>query len=84
MLLFSMTRFFKFLPAEQRQAFLGGLSEEHMSSIGAKPVRLRLGSDLVREAATAGPASLWLAVSIVWQDVELGGSPQTVSQPLWR
>ncbi len=27
-LLFSMTRFFKFLPGEQRQAFLGGLSEE--------------------------------------------------------
>jgi hypothetical protein len=28
MLLFSMTRFFKFLPAQQRQAFLGGLSEK--------------------------------------------------------
>jgi hypothetical protein len=27
MLLFSMTRFFKFLPKEQRQAFLGDLSE---------------------------------------------------------
>jgi hypothetical protein len=27
-LLFSMTRFFKFLPQEQRQAFLGGLSEK--------------------------------------------------------
>ena len=26
--LFSMTRFFKFLPGEQRQAFLGGLSEK--------------------------------------------------------
>jgi hypothetical protein len=25
-LLFSMTRFFKFLPGEQRQAFFGGLS----------------------------------------------------------
>ena len=28
MLLFSMTRFFKFLPEEQQQAFLGGLSEK--------------------------------------------------------
>ena len=28
MLLFSMTRFFKFLPGEQRQVFLEGLSEE--------------------------------------------------------
>jgi hypothetical protein len=28
MLLFSMTRFFKFLPEEQRQAFLGGPSEK--------------------------------------------------------
>ena len=28
MLLFSMTRFFKFLPGEQRQAFLGGLGEK--------------------------------------------------------
>jgi len=28
MLLYSMTRFFKFLPEEQRQAFLGGLSEK--------------------------------------------------------
>jgi hypothetical protein len=27
MLLFSMTRFFKFLPEEQQQAFLGGLRE---------------------------------------------------------
>jgi hypothetical protein len=27
-LLFSMTRFFKFLPGEQRQAFLEGLSEK--------------------------------------------------------
>jgi hypothetical protein len=27
-LLLSMTRFFKFLPGEQRQAFLGGLSEK--------------------------------------------------------
>jgi hypothetical protein len=28
MLLFSMTRFFKILPGEQRQAFLQGLSEK--------------------------------------------------------
>ena len=28
MLLYSMTRFFKFLPEEQRQAFLGGLNEK--------------------------------------------------------
>jgi hypothetical protein len=28
MLLYAMTRFFKFLPGEQRQAFLGGLSEK--------------------------------------------------------
>jgi hypothetical protein len=28
MLLYSMTRFFKFLPGEQRQAFLGALSEK--------------------------------------------------------
>ncbi len=28
MLLYSMTRFFKFLPGEQQQAFLGGLSEK--------------------------------------------------------
>ena len=28
MLLFSMTRFFKFLPGEQRQVFLSGLSEK--------------------------------------------------------
>jgi len=28
MLLYSMTRFFQFLPEEQRQAFLGGLSEK--------------------------------------------------------
>jgi hypothetical protein len=28
MLVFSMTRFFKFLPQEQRQAFLEGLSEK--------------------------------------------------------
>ena len=27
-LLFSMTRFFKFLPGDQRQVFLGGLSEK--------------------------------------------------------
>jgi hypothetical protein len=28
MLLFSMTRFFKFLPNQQRRAFLGGLNEK--------------------------------------------------------
>jgi hypothetical protein len=28
MLLFSMTRFFRFLPEEQRQAFFRGLSEK--------------------------------------------------------
>ena len=28
MLLFSMMRFFKFLPEEQREAFLGALSEK--------------------------------------------------------
>ncbi|MGA8441196.1 MAG: hypothetical protein WB762_03990 [Candidatus Sulfotelmatobacter sp.] len=28
MLLYSMTRFFKFLPAEQPQAFLDGLTEK--------------------------------------------------------
>jgi hypothetical protein len=28
MLVFSMTRFFKFLSEEQQQAFLGGLSEK--------------------------------------------------------
>ena len=28
MLLFSMTRFFKFLPEEQRQVFLEGLDEK--------------------------------------------------------
>jgi hypothetical protein len=28
MLLFAMTRFFKFLPKEQRQAFLGDVSEK--------------------------------------------------------
>jgi hypothetical protein len=28
MLLYSMTTFFKFLPEEQRQTFLGGLSEK--------------------------------------------------------
>jgi hypothetical protein len=28
MLLYSMTRFFRFLPGDQQQAFLGGLSEK--------------------------------------------------------
>jgi hypothetical protein len=28
MLLFAMTRFFKFLPEEQRQAFLGDVSDK--------------------------------------------------------
>ena len=42
-LLFSMTRFFKFLPGEQRQAFLGSLEREGiMSSIGPKSASLRL------------------------------------------
>ena len=40
MLLYSMTRFFKFLPAEQPQAFLDGLTEL-MSSIGPKLAALR-------------------------------------------
>src|ERR1019366_5797662 len=44
---------------------------------------LAAGSLVVRTSAAAGPASRWLAVSIVRHDVELGDPPQTVSQPLW-
>jgi hypothetical protein len=44
MLLYSMTRFFSFLSREQRQAFLGGLSEEKIVSPGGpNPTRLQLG-----------------------------------------
>ena len=31
-LLFAMTRFFKFLPEEQRRAFYEGLSESHLEA----------------------------------------------------
>jgi hypothetical protein len=82
MQLFSMARFFKFLPHEQRQAFLEGLSEKAHESDGPKPPALAAGPDIVRESAAAGPASRWLAVSIVRHDVESGGAPQTVSEPL--
>ena len=36
-LLFSMTRFFKFLPGEQQQAFLGGLSKHHEPDPPTRP-----------------------------------------------
>ena len=43
MLLFSMTRFFKFLPEEQRLAFSGRPEQEGlMSSMRSDPLRLRL------------------------------------------
>ena len=58
MLLFSMTRFFKFLPGEQKQAFLGSLSEKASSArLTQNPPPLRRGSDLVRESTAAGVAS---------------------------
>ncbi|MGO9576559.1 MAG: hypothetical protein ACLPTQ_19785 [Terriglobales bacterium] len=53
MLLYAMARFFKFLPGEQRQAFLGGLSEKVLvSSIGPKPARLRLDFSCTRSSVT--------------------------------
>ena len=85
MLLFSMTRFFKFLPGEQRQAFLGSLEREGiMSPIGPKLHVLAAGSGIVRDSAAAGAASRWLEMPIVRHDVEPGSPSQTVSQPRRR
>ena len=53
-LLFSMTRFFKFLPGEQQQAVPRSFKREGlMSSIGPKSTRLRLDPKSVRESANS-------------------------------
>jgi hypothetical protein len=56
-LLFSMTRLFKFLPQEQKQAFLEGLSERHHESDWPKPPALGAGPDVVRKSVAVDPAS---------------------------
>jgi hypothetical protein len=84
-LLFSMTRFFKFLPGEQRQAFSRWPEREGiMSSTFNEPrsSAIAIRSGVVRSSASAGSASRCLAVSTVWHHVEPGSPPQTVSQPL--
>jgi hypothetical protein len=53
-----------------------------MSSIGPKPVRVRLDSVAYEALRQRSPVSRRLAVSIVRHNVEPGGPPQTVSQPL--
>ena len=83
MLLFAMRRFFKFLPEEQRQAFLGD-AKRHHGRDASRPSRLATGFGVVREAVAAGSASRRLEVSMVRRDVEPRGPPQTVSQPLGR
>jgi hypothetical protein len=56
MLLFSMTRFFKFLPEEQRQAFRE-CWEKHREFDWPKTLALTLGPCVLREFAAAGSMS---------------------------
>ena len=85
MLLFSMTRFFKFLPEEQQQAFLDRSERESVMSADApEHTPVRLDPESYESAAAAGAASRWLAVSIVRRDVESGSASQGVSQPGWE
>ena len=84
-LLFSMTRFFRFLPGEQKAGIPRRPERESiMRSIRPKSAALAAGSGVVRGSTPAGAASRWLAVSIMRHDVEPGSPPPTVSQPLWR
>lgn len=77
-LLYSMESFFKFLPGEQRQVFLGG--EGLMSSISQKLPFLRLDPVSYESPVAADPASRWLAGAIVWHDGKLESPQQIVSQ----
>jgi hypothetical protein len=52
--------------------------------IRSKAARLRLDPFVVRKSAPADPASRCMEVSIVRRNVEPGGPPQTVSEPLWQ
>jgi hypothetical protein len=82
MLLFSMTRFFKFLPEEQRKAFLVDLNR-HSDLDWPKGSGRAARPCVVRNFAAAGSTSRRLEVSIVRLDVEPGDAPQTISQPIW-
>ena len=74
-LLFSMTRFFKFLPGEQQAGIPRRLEREGlMNSIVRNLSVLRLDPVAYEKLAAAGAASGRLALSIVWQDGELGRS----------
>ena len=73
MLLFSMKRFFKFLPEEQRRAFLWAWQEAFMSSIDAKS---RGATEPTSTRVCVGRYCVeTVAVSVVWNDVEPRGSP---------
>ena len=65
MLLFSMTRFFKFLSGEQRQAFLGGLSEKGHEGPAAGGKRSFLSSPPVIVAPVLGRSRFTRASSSV-------------------
>jgi len=79
-LLFSMTRFFTFLPGEQRQGILWRLERKGiMTSMPPDPPRIRLDPLSYQNLKAAGPAPRWLAVPSMRFNVMLGSSPQTVS-----
>ena len=69
-LLNSISRYYKFLPGEQQQAFLKTCErrrpENGTPQSRSLPARLLV----VRKSAPADPASRRLAVSILWHDVE--------------
>ena len=81
-LLFSMTRFFKFLPEEQQQEFLEVSAQGPHEFDRPEIHTLAARRGRVRASARVGAASRWLAMSIVRRDGEPGGPSQGISQPL--
>ena len=83
-LLFSMTRFFRLLPENQKQTFLESLTRKHHERDSLKIRALSARSHLIRESAATRPTARRLALSVLRSDDEPGSPSSTVSQPLRR
>jgi hypothetical protein len=69
-LLNSISRYYKFLPGEQQQAFLENCVRRRPENDSPESRSLTAGSLAVRKSAPADLASRRLEVSILWRDVE--------------
>ena len=85
-LLQSISRYYKFLPGPQQEAFLSEVSRTGlMKKIPAKTPRLRLDANELPRTASAGAGARRLAMPGLRQHAAPAGTPPQIPQPVgWR